>query len=214
MPQRARLLAELGGENQVGVLLIAQMGGAPNEMQLIVETAEYDADAQGLRPRGNYIIRALGVREHRLHLGVFGGLQFLHEHPLLLHHNTPRTAVHFEGKPADVNELVLDIYQAYVSTFGTWRTLVDMGRDLNPSQPLVNLLQAGFGLLGTMPKPVAERMSRVLAHHGMRASLAEDATFSITDEHGRSRLSQVLVLDESAIVALDFSVERMRPGKA
>jgi hypothetical protein len=206
---REALLAELGGEEQYGVLLLAQIGGAPNELQLIVETARYDPAVEGLRPQHDYVIRALGVLEHRLTLGVFGAAALTGEHPLLLHHNTPRTALHFSGTPGDVSELVLDISQAYVSTFGPWRHVVEMPDDLNRALPLVDLLQKGAGLLGTMPKPLAERMARVLAHHGLQTSLSEDAAFRERDEHGRSTLAQALVLDNSYVLALDFSVERM-----
>jgi len=209
MPKREQLLSQLEGERQYGVLLVTQMGGVPNEIQLMVETAEFDEEAQGLRPQGNYIIRALGVREHRITLGVFGSLKFLDDHPLLYHHNTPRVAVHFDGKPKDMNELVLDISQAYVSTFGPWRHLVEMEDDLNRTKPLVDLLTAGYGLLGTMPKPLAERMARVLAHHNVNASLAEDASFETEDEHGRSKLVKLLLIDHSYVIALDFSVEQL-----
>ena len=209
MPKREQLLSQLEGERQYGVLLVTQMGGVPNEIQLMVETAEFDEEAQGLRPQGNYIIRALGVREHRITLGVFGSLKFLDDHPLLYHHNTPRVAVHFDGKPKDMNELVLDISQAYVSTFGPWRHLVEMDDDLNRTKPLVDLLTAGYGLLGTMPKPLAERMARVLAHHNVNASLAEDASFETEDEHGRSKLVKLLLIDHSYVIALDFSVEQL-----
>jgi hypothetical protein len=209
MPKRDQLLTQVDGERNYGVLLVTQMGGVPNEVQLIVETAEFDEAAQGLRPQGNYIIRALGVREHRITLGVFGSLKFVDDHPLLYHHNTPRVAVHFDGKPQNVNELVLDISQAYVSTFGPWRHLVDMEDDLNRTKPLVDLLATGYGLLGTMPKPLAERMARVLEHHGINASLAEDTSFETEDEHGRSRLMKLLLIDHSYVIALDFSVEQL-----
>jgi hypothetical protein len=209
MPKREQLLSQLQAEQDYGVLLVAQMGGSPNEVQVIVETARYDPAAEGLRPTGDYIIRALGVREHRVTVGVFGSLAFLDEHPLLYHHNTPRVAVHFDGKPQDIHELVLDISQAYVSTFGPWRNLIDMHADINRSQPLVDLLTSGFGLLGTMPKPLAERMARVLAHHHIHASLSEEAGFETVDEHGRSRLVKLLLLDQSYVIALDFSVDEM-----
>ena len=39
MPKRDQLISELQGEQDYGVLLVAQMGGVPNELQLIVETA-------------------------------------------------------------------------------------------------------------------------------------------------------------------------------
>lgn len=209
MSKREQLLSELQTEQDYGVLLVAQMGGVPNELQLIVETAVYDEKAEGLRPRHAYAIRALGVREQRLDLGVFGSLQFLDDHPLLFHHNTPRTAVHFDGKPQSVYELVLDISQAYVTTFGRWRHMIDMTDDLNATMPLVDLLSTGYGLLGTMPKPLAERMAKVLAHHGMKATLSEEAHYEAQDEHGRSRFAKLLLIDTAYVVALDFSVEQM-----
>jgi hypothetical protein len=209
MPKRDQLLSQLEGERHYGILLVAQMGGVPNEVQIIIETAEYDEAVRGLRPQGNYIIRALGVREHRITLGVFGSLKFLDDHPLLYHHNTPRVAVHFDGKPQNMDELVLDISQAYVSTFGPWRHLVEMEDDLNRTKPLVDLLSSGFGLLGTMPKPLAERMARVLEHHKVNTSLAEDTSFETVDDHGRSTLMKLLLIDNSYIVALDFSVEQL-----
>ena len=209
MPMRDQLLGELAGEHDYGVLLVAQMGGVPNELQFIIETAQFDESAQGLRPQHDYIIRALGVREHRVSLGVFGRLAFPDDHPLLQHHNTPRVAIHFDGKPENVNELVLDLSQAYVSTFGQWRHLVDMADDINRAMPMVDLLNSGYGLLGTMPRPFAERVAKVLAHHNVPHSLSEDSTFDTPDEHGRSRRAQLLLIDQSYIIALEFSVEQM-----
>ncbi|NDJ60460.1 MAG: hypothetical protein GYB67_05000 [Chloroflexi bacterium] len=205
---RDQLISALAAENIYGVLLVAQVGGVPNELQLIIETAEYDESAQGLRPRANYIIRVLGVLEHRLTLGVFGRLLFTDDHPLLYHHNAPKVAVHFDGKPANINELVLDISQAYASTFGPWRHIAEMGDDINRALPLVDLLATGYGLLGTMPRPLAERMARVLEHHKLRATLAAEANFP-TDSQGRARQATCLLLDESYCIALDFSVEQM-----
>ncbi len=209
MPMRDQLLSELEGERGYGILLVAQMGGVPNELQLIVETARFDEAAQGLRPLHDYAIRALGVREHRVSLGVFGRLSFANDHPLLFHHNTPRVAIHFDGRAENVNELVIDLSQAYVSTFGQWRHLVDMADDINRAMPMVDLLNSGYGLLGTMPKPLAERVAKVLSHHNVSYSLSEESNFETSDEHGRSRLAQALLIDHSYIVALDFSVEKM-----
>src|SRR5215207_5286341 len=98
---RELLLADLQGENDYGVLLVAQMGGVPNELQLIIETAHYDASVEGLRPQYDYVIRVLGAREHRVSLGVFGKLAFVDDHPLLYHHNTPKVAVYFDGKASN-----------------------------------------------------------------------------------------------------------------
>jgi hypothetical protein len=206
MPDRQKLLDDLKGENDVGVLLMAQMGGVPNELQVFIQTAQYDAAVQGLRDKTGYVIRVLSVHEHRLSLGVFGGLFIAEEHPILLHHNEPKLAVHFEGQPADINELVLDIHQAHASTFGPWRELAG---DINREQPLVDLLASGGGLLGTMPQTAAERMARVLEHHNLSARLEGDADRPATDDHGRSTRWKLLGIGDSYFVALDFAVDVM-----
>lgn len=210
---RDQLLSELNQEQDYGILLTAQVGGVPNELQLLIETAVYDEQAEGLRPRGNYIIRALGVREHRVTLGVFGRLAFMREHPLLYHHNLPRYAMQFEGTPRDLHEIVLDISQAYASTFGAWRHLTEISADINRAMPLVDLLKAGDGLLGIMPEPLAERMEKVLLHHGLRVTRTLAEPFAAQDEHGRSRLSEVLLIDQTYIVALAFSVDKLHGRK-
>jgi len=206
MPKTQQLLDDLRGEPDYGIFLAAQMGGVPNELQLMIQTAQFDDQAGGLRPRRQYVVRALGVEEHRFSLGVFGRLFIADEHPLLYHHNLPPVAVRFEGRPKDVNELVLDIHQAYITTFGPWR---ELAADINRSQPLVNLLTSGSGLLGTMPPPAAERMAKVLAHHGLKPTLEEKPLYDHEDEHGRSRHFKLLGIDDSYCVALAFSVEEM-----
>lgn len=207
MPDREKLLAELQGENDIGVLLMAQMGGIPNELHLFIQTAQYDESVKGLRERAGYVIRVLSVREHRLSLGLFNRLFFAVQHPILLHHNEPRVQVLFEGYPADVHELVLDISQAHASTFGPWR---ELAADINREKPLVDLLKSGGGLLGDMPKTAALRMAKVLEHHGMVAKLlGAEAERPPTDEHGRSTLWKLLAVGDSYFVALDFAVDQM-----
>ncbi|MBZ0294679.1 MAG: hypothetical protein K8L99_19090 [Anaerolineae bacterium] len=208
MPERENLLNDLKAPNDVGVLLLAQMGGVPNELQLIIQTAQYDESVQGLRERpGGYVIRVLSVREHRLSLGLFGSLFFTAEHPILLHHNDPKLDVHFSGTAENLSELVLDVSQAYASTFGPWRELAG---DLNRERPLYELLQAEEGRLGTFPRTAAERMVRVLEHHGMTGSLeAAEAERDSVDEHGRSQMWKLLGIGDSYFVALDFVVDRM-----
>lgn len=204
--KRGQLLEELQGEKNYGIFLAVQMGGVPQELQLIVQTAVFDEQAQGLRPRSQFVIRALGVVEHRVSLGVFGNLFIADEHPVLFHYNLPKAVIQFEGQPDDVNELVLDINQAYLSTFGPWR---ELAKDINRALPLVDLLKGGSGVLGTMPKPGAERMVRVLAHHGMKATLEESRAYEEQDEHGRSRNMRLLGIDDSYLIALDFSVDEL-----
>jgi hypothetical protein len=207
--KREKMLSELQGEKGYGIFLAAQMGGVPQELQLIIQTAQFDEQKQGLRPRSQYVIRALGVVEHRISLGVFGNFFFADEHPVLLHYNVPRAVIHFEGQPKDVNELVLDVTQAYLSTFGPWR---ELARDLNREKPLVDLLMSRNGVLGTMPRPGAERMVRVLEHHGMTGRLEDVSRYEMEDEHGRSRKMKLLGIDDSYLIALDFSVDEMGKG--
>jgi hypothetical protein len=206
MPKMQQLLDDLQGEQDYGIFLAAQMGGVPNELQLILQTAQFDEAVGGLRPRRQYVVRALGVEEHRVSLGVFGRLFVADEHPLLYHYNLPRMSVNFEGKAKDVNELVLDIHQAYVTTFGPWRELAS---DINRTQPLVNLLSSGSGMLGRMPQPAAERMAKVLAHHSLIANLDEAPLNQDEDKHGRSPKMKMLGIDDSYFIALAFSVEEM-----
>jgi len=205
MPKREKLLAELSADEDYGIFLAIQMDAVPETLQLIVATARYDAAAGGLRERGQYVIRALGVVEHQVSVGMFARLQFVDEHPLLYQYNTPTVAMFFRGQPDNVYELVLDLEQAHVSTFGLWR---DLPEYLNLSKPLVTLLNSGGDLLGQMPKPLAERMAKVLEHHGLEVKLGE-AEFEAADEHGRSQLRKALMIDDSYVMALDFSVEEL-----
>lgn len=207
MPHREKLFSELQAEHDVGILLMAQMGGVPNELQVFVQTAQYDEAVQGLRERSGYVIRVIGVREHRMSLGLFGRIFFADEHPILLHHNEPRVQVFFEGRPKDTNEIVLDISQAHASTFGPWR---ELAADINREKPLVDLLQSGSGLLGEMPRTAALRIAKVLEHHSMTPKLVgADVERASTDEHSRSTLWKLLGIGDSYFVALDFAVDVM-----
>ncbi len=202
---REKLLSELQADADYGVLLAVQMDGVPNTIQLMLQTARLDEAAGGLRPRGQYVVRALGVEEHSLSVGVFGKFTFTKDHPVAYWTNTPTIAVFFRGQPDNVAELTLDIHQAHASTLGHWRPFPMY---LNIAQPLVTLLASGGGLLGEMPKPLAERMERVLQHHGLETKLME-APREDSDEHGRSRDYQALVIDQGYVLALDYSVDEL-----
>ncbi|MEM6529484.1 MAG: hypothetical protein AAF653_14400 [Chloroflexota bacterium] len=211
MPMREQLLRELEGSNDVGVLLVAQMGGVPEEIQLVIQTASYDEKADGLQERTAYVIRALGVKEHRASLGVFGSLFFAVEHPILFHHNSASHEINFAGIPANPNELVLDIQAAYSATFGPWR---DLGDDINRNRPLFDLLQQGSGTLGNMPSQAAERIVKVFEHHKMRATITEvkPARSEDPDEHGRTQKLKLLGIDDSYFLAYSFTVDKMGAG--
>jgi hypothetical protein len=62
-----------------------------------------------------------------------------------------------------------------------------------------------------MPTPLAENLTKALEAHGMETRTIAEPTPS-EDEHGRSRLRKVLLMDESYIIAFDFTIEIL--GKA
>ncbi len=196
MPKRDQLLDELKGENDYGVLLMVQMDGVPDTLQAIIATTQYDDSASGLRDKHQYIVRAVGVKEHQVSVGMFKSLKLMDDHPLSYAYNTTPVALFFRGTPKDTNELVLDLFQGYASTFGPWRQIPEY---LNTSKPLVELLSGGGDLLGQMPLPLAERLQKVLEHHGLETKLVEDKQ--------TEPKMKVLTLDESYIMALDFTIE-------
>jgi hypothetical protein len=206
MPKRERLLQELTGDNAVGVLLMVQMDGVPETLQLVVVTMEYDETAGGLRDKGRYVIRALGVQEHRVSVGIFQTLRLMDEHPLLYQYNTTPTGVFYRGQTKDVNALLVDLLQAYATTFGPWRQIPDY---LNTTQPLFNLLSSGGDLLGEMPAPLANQIVKVLDQHELEHKVIEGPSPEESDEHGRSQLMKALIVDESFVVAMDFTVEEL-----
>lgn len=209
MPKKDELLQFLQAEHHMGVLLMIQMGGTPEELQCIVQTAVYDEQAQGLRERKAYIVRALGVKEHRVSLGIFSQMFIAAEHPILYHHNAALYDLHFEGAPKDANALVLDIQAAYSATFGPWR---DLAEDINREKPLFDLVQSNTGRLGTFPEPAAQRLVRVLSHHEMRATLHEREGVRSADDEKMRAFEQdlkLLGMDDSYIIAYAFSVEEM-----
>lgn len=208
MPRRDQLFQELEGEDRFGVLLLAQLDAVPETLQLIVTTTRLDPVTGGFRDIGQYIVRAIGVAEHRLTLGLFTTTIIRQDHPLLHQYNTAPVGLFFRGQPDDVNALFGDVMQAYASTFGPWRQPPTY---LNTSKPLLSLLASGGDLIGQMPTPLAENLAKALESHGLETRAIAEPT-ETEDEHGRSRLRNVLLMDESYIVAFDFTVEIL--GKA
>jgi hypothetical protein len=200
MPKRDQLIAEVNRENGYGVFLMAQMDSVPDTLQFIIATTEYDEAADGLRDKSRYVIRAIGVREHRVSVGMFGTIAFPEDHPLLYETNTAPVGVFFRGQPQNASELVLDIFQAYASTFGPWRQIPSY---LNTNQPLMDLVNSGGALLGEMPRPLADRMDKVLQHHQLETKLIEG------ERPADQPAMKVLLLDDSYVVAMDFTVEQL-----
>lgn len=201
MPKREKLLNELAGEQDLGVLLMTQMDGVPDTIQVAITTTKFDSAVNGLREQTHYVIRCVGVREHQISVGLFHTIKIVDEHPLLYQYNEIPVGVFFRGKAQKPTELVLDVFQAHASTFGPWRHVPDY---LNTSKPLTDLLASEGDLVGEMPKPLAERMQKVLEHHQLETKLIEGKL--------EAPLVKALVMDESYVIAMDFTVEEL--GKA
>lgn len=207
MPKRDELLADMAHDNTVAVLLLAQVGGMPGEIQLILQTADYDAIKGGLRPINNYIIRVLGVTEHLIHdLGMTTNDVAIHDdHPLLYQYNEKPVALFFRGQPRDVHELIIDISQAHTSVFGPWRAFPIY---LNVERPLATLLASGGGLLGQMPQPLADRLVKVLEKHGLEhKALSGDNELDVHNKVLKNPKAQALQIGDSFFIANAFSIE-------
>lgn len=206
MPKRDQLFQEMQGENRQAALLIAQVGGMPTELQLVLQVAEYDTQVGGLRPLRSYIVRVLGVLEHRVvNLGTtVNELRLATEHPLLYEYTEKPAAVFFRGKPKNTDELVLDIAQAHASTFLGWRHFPQY---LNTEQPLATLFNSGGGLVGQMPSSLAERIVTVLEKHGLEHKVMHG------EPHAKPPLPDqqlaVLLIGESYFVSFAFAVDEM-----
>lgn len=196
MPRRDQFLADLAGDDDYGVLLLAQMDGVPDTLQCVVATTRHDATAGGLIDKHRYVIRAVGVQEHRLSVGMFKSARLLDDHPLLYEYNRPPAALFFRGQPDDAHALVVDLFQGYASTFGPWRQLPTY---LNVTKPLTDLVQGGGDLVGQMPKPLAEQLAKAFERHGTETKITEDKP--------PQPPQKLLLLDESYIVATTFSID-------
>ncbi|MCU0465309.1 MAG: hypothetical protein MUF38_12165 [Anaerolineae bacterium] len=206
MPKREQLFSELAAEDAYGVLVMAQLDAVPETLQLVIATTQDEAASGGLRDLNRYLVRVLGVVEHRVSLGLFNSIRLIEEnHPLSLRYNTPTTALFFRGTPDDPDATAMDVLQAYASTFGPWH---QPPMYLNAARPLVSLLASGGDLLGEMPKPLADALEPVLQRHGLETKQFADEGVD-KDEHGRSQRRKVLLLDDSYFVTLDISVELM-----
>jgi hypothetical protein len=201
----SKLLEALAPEDNLGILLAMQMGGTPQEIQLILQTTEYHAEKEALRVTGQYIVRAIGVVEHHASLGFFRNLVVSKDNPLLYPHNEKLMQVVFRGTPEAVDSLMIDLHQLYGQTYGIYDPNRRMADELNRSQPLTTLLNGGEGVLGIMPEPFAKRLSKVLERHQMWVELVD-----VMETHRPEGITfQSLVMDDSYIIAQAFSVDPM-----
>lgn len=203
-----KILGLLAPEDNLGVLLAAQLGGTPQEIQLIIQTTDFidpsdDYPEGALKPSGEYIIRAINVVEHKLSLGLFRNLVQSDSNALLYQHNQPIMQVAFTGKTEQVDSLMIDLNQLYGQTYGIYEPSRRMAEEINPTQPLATLLSSGEGILGGMPLPFAQKVVKVLAKYDLTATLSE------MDTHRPNFEFQALVMDDSYVIAQLFSADPM-----
>lgn len=210
MPHSQQFFEDIAGENRHGALLVAQTGAAPNELQLVVQVAEFDETVEGLRPIRSYIIRILGVLEHRIvNFGTTSNdIQILEDHPLLYEYTKKPTAVFFRGEVESPDSVVMDIAQAHATTFYPWRHFPQY---LNMETPLTTLFEEGGGLIGQMPEPLADSVIKVLEHHNLEHKTAQGTAY--IQQHDNPALLQsalqVLIFGGSYFVAYGFSIQEM-----
>lgn len=196
-----KLTETLQAEHKLGVLLAAQMGGTPEEIQVMLQVADYDAEREAIKPEPTiYILRCLGVQEHRLSLGIFGSLVIVDEHPLLWHHNFPFQQIYFRGEPTNLDELMLALSQLYGQLYGKFRSLAD---DLNLAVPLGILLKGGYGLLGEMPQPLADIVKDLLERYGLTVNFVQAETEPPPG-------FKLLAMDNSYFIAQLFNAEPLQ----
>lgn len=194
-----QLVRELQADNALGLLLAAQLGNTPSELTLVVRTTYLDAASGGLRPIGYYTIQMTSLVEHKMSLGPFNHAAALDDHPLLYHHNAPGVRV-FVTSPADDPQTVMDqLEEAHYQMFGQWRSL---GDDLNKRTEPQEVLQTGLGVIGEMPKPFAEVVSKLLTDQHIQNNLVEG-----DPKIGRF---QLMAFDNSYFVARVFQVEAVQ----
>lgn len=214
MPYTKQFFEDLQGENRQAALLVAQVGASPNELQLITQVAEYDDEVQGLRPIRTYVIRVLGVLEHRIvNFGTtVDKVSMESDHPLLYQYVQKPTALFFRGEVGNSDSLTVDILQAHAMTFRGWR---DFPEYMNTGQPMNTLFASGGGLLGQMPEALADNLIKVLEHHGLEHKITQDKPY--VKVHDNPALLQtplqVLIFGMSYFVAYGFSIEEMKGRK-
>jgi hypothetical protein len=212
-PHLSALIDTLQADDHYGIVLLAQLGGTPQEIQLILQSTinESTGEQEQLRVTGQYILRAIGVREHRIELGLFKTLAYSAAHPILDPYNTPLGQLYFRGQldPARLDALLIDFNQLYLQTYSAYDPFRRMADEVNRTLALGRLLSSGGGLLATCPQPFAEKLGRLLDRYGL------ETRFIRTEDDQRPPIPQfLLALDEAYLIASLFSLEEMKGKKA
>jgi hypothetical protein len=190
--------------DKIGILLAVQMGGTPQELQLLIQTANFTEETHTVQSEEAFLLRCVGVGEHRVSLGMFKQMMLVDDDPLLWNHNTPYVQVYFRGQTEQIDTLMLELTQLYGQHYSVFRSLAD---DINRMAPLSTILSGGYGLLGEMPTPMAERVKTLFERNGLTI------TFQPSERETPTIPSRLLVLDDSFFIAQLFSADPVK-GKA
>jgi len=190
------LRKDLTGENTVGLLIGAQLGVSPSELTMIVRAATVNPATGEATSTHQYQVTAIGMVEHKLTLGLFNGVGYADEHPLLYHHNAPGVKIFITSPVIDPDALLWAIDAAYGELFGRWR---DLTADLNQRADPRAILQNGKGALGTFPAPFAPLVDRLLTEQaiGHQAIMTDPKIGGCV----------LLALDDSFVIARSFTVQ-------
>ena len=195
------LVAELEIDHVIGILLAVQMGATPQELQLVVQSADYDEETHAVTAKQGYVIRGIGVQEHRLSVGMFNRFIVIEDHPLLWNHNERYKQIYFNGTSEDADGFMLELNQLYGQHYGNMRNLAD---NINRMAPLGTLLGRGSGLLGEMPVPMAEKVKDLLERYGYEVNLLD------SEQKDPPLQFKLLVIDDSYFIAQMYSVDYLK----
>ena len=192
------IIQTLTHNDKIGVLLVAQMGATPQEVQLILQTADYDEETYTVTTGDTFIIRCIGVEDHRISVGLFNRLIVTDEHPVLWNYNEVFRQIYFKGTPDNIDGLMLELNQLYGQHYGEVRNLA---QDINRMAPLETILKRGNGLLGEMARPMAEKIKALFARYEMEVNLVPSEQEEPPFKH------VLLVMDDSFVIAQLFSAD-------
>lgn len=196
----------LEDDSKIGIMLAAQMGTTPQEVQLVMQVADYDEESFTVTSGDTYIVRCIGVQEHRLSLGMFNRMATSADHPLLWNHNYRYQQIYFRAlhDNIEVDDFMLELNQLYGQHYGNIRSLA---MDINRMAPLGTILGRGNGLLGEMPKPMAEIVKDLMERYGYECTLVD------AEEDEPPMAFKLLVMDDSYFIASLYSADKMSPSK-
>ncbi len=195
------LVQALEDDHQIGIFLAVQMGATPQELQLVIQSADYNEETHEVTAKQGYVLRCIGVQEHRLSVGMFNRLVVVEDHPMLWNHNERYKQIYFSGESDDVDGFMLELNQLYGQHYGMMRNLAD---NINRMAPLGTLLERGSGLLGEMPISMAEKVGALLERYGYEVNLLD------TEQKDPPIQFKLLVIDDSYFIAQMYSADYIK----